>query len=170
MANGIHYLHTLPIPVLHRDIKSANFLLERNYKGYIVKICDFGLAETRIESTRQSVLSTPVAHTLPWTAPERLRGKQHTEKSDIYSLGVVYWELSIYERPYDDLTDGGIREMVIAGDRLEIPETTPSTFRDLITKCWAQDPGDRPTSSELIAAMKECIQSAGNLPFFIFDN
>ncbi|CAF4214109.1 unnamed protein product, partial [Rotaria sordida] len=100
-ASGINCLHQLPEPVLHRDIKSLNFLVERAYEGYTVKMCDFGLARTRNETTRQTTSNPPLVCTLQWTAPEILRLRHHTDKSDIYSLGVVFWELATHEIPYD---------------------------------------------------------------------
>ncbi|CAF3754105.1 unnamed protein product [Rotaria sp. Silwood1] len=124
-AKGINYLHKLEPPILHRDIKSSNFLLETSHDDYIVKVCDFGLAQTRNETTRQSLLTHAMPCTLQWTAPEILRMKKHTNKSDVYSLGIVYWELAANEIPYDGHESGNIREFVLSGDRLEIPETAP---------------------------------------------
>ncbi|CAF2770871.1 unnamed protein product [Rotaria sp. Silwood2] len=157
-SNGINYLHQLPEPLLHRDIKSLNFLIERAYEGYTVKVCDFGLARTRNETTRQSKSDSTLTCTLPWTAPEILRLERHTDKSDIYSLGVVFWELATYEIPYYEYPDDVIRASVLAGDRLKIPESTPSVFRELIKKCWAQNPNDRPNSSDLVEIIEKPIQ------------
>ncbi|CAF4060085.1 unnamed protein product, partial [Rotaria sp. Silwood1] len=156
-AKGINYLHVLQPPILHCDIKSLNLLLERFHEGYIVKVCDFGLAQTRSETTRQSILTHALPCTLQWTAPEILRMKKHTDKSDIYSLGIVYWELAANEIPYDGHQNGNIREFVLSGDRLEIPETTPSSFSMVIQKCWANDPKDRPNCSQLIEIIGECV-------------
>ncbi|CAF3870313.1 unnamed protein product, partial [Rotaria sp. Silwood1] len=154
-SNGINYLHQLLEPVLHRDVKSLNFLIERAYEGYTVKVCDFGLARTRNETTRQSTSNSTLACTLPWTAPEILLAQRHTDKTDIYSLGIVYWELATNEIPYEDLQDGVIRAFVLAGDRLKIPESTPSSFREIIKKCWAQNPNDRPNSYDLIKMIEK---------------
>ena len=80
-------------------------------------------------------------------------------------MGIVYWELASSKIPYDGHQDGVIRASVLAGDRLKVPESTPSSFRDLIKKCWAQNPNDRPNSSDLIEMIEECIQVQGN--FFL---
>ncbi|CAF1206933.1 unnamed protein product [Rotaria sordida] len=116
-ASGINYLHQLPEPILHRDIKSLNVLMERAYEGYTAKVCDFGLARTRDETTRQTTSNPSLVCTLKWTAPEILLAGHHTDKTDIYSLGIVYWELATSEIPYDGLSDGVIRAFVLAGDR-----------------------------------------------------
>jgi len=167
-AEGVNYLHQLPVPILHRDIKSLNFLLERTYEGYALKVCDFGVARTRNETTRLTNLNLTVAITLPWTAPEILQLKSHTEKSDIYGLGIVYWELATCKIPYDGHTDGVIRQFVLAGERLDIPENTPLNFCMVIKTCWAHDPGDRPDGSKLIQMIEQCIRDGGNLLLFLF--
>ena len=156
-AKCINYLHGLEAPILHRDIKSANFLIERALDGYTVKVCDIGLTETRLETSRQLASDSTLLAALQWTAPEILRVSTYTEKSDIYSLGVVYWEIASNKKPYDDIGDDNIREIVLGGDRLPIPETRPSNFRVIIEKCWAADPNDRPNISDLIRMIEECI-------------
>ena len=162
-AKSINYLHQIKQPILHCDIKSLNFLLDTSDKGYIVKVCDFGLAQIRSETTQQSKLTSALPFTLQWTAPEKLRMKKHTDKSDIYSLGIVYWELAANEIPYHGHQNAVIREFVLAGDRLEIPETTPRHFTALIEKCWAHNPNDRPDSSDVIDNIEKCIKQPGNI-------
>ncbi|CAF4279540.1 unnamed protein product [Rotaria sp. Silwood2] len=164
-AKGINYLHIMQPPILHRDIKSLNFLLERFHDRYIVKACDFGLAQTRSETTRKSQLIHELPFTMQWTAPEILRMKKHTTKSDVYSLGIVYWELAANEIPYDGHQCEHIRQFVLSGDRLEIPEITSSNFSTLINKCWVNDPNDRPDCSQLIKIIEECIQNQSNFIF-----
>ncbi|CAF4846362.1 unnamed protein product, partial [Rotaria socialis] len=156
-AKGINYLHQLQEPIIHRDIKSLNLLLERAYEGYIVKVCDFGVARTLNETARQTNYKPTRVITLPWSAPEILRVEQHTKKSDIYSLGTIYWELAAFNKPYEGHADDVIRASVLAGDRLRIPENTPSRFCAVIKKCWAQNPQDRPSSSEIIQMIEQCI-------------
>ncbi|CAF4050469.1 unnamed protein product [Rotaria sp. Silwood1] len=162
IAKGINYLHQLQPSVLHRDIKSGNFLLERAYEGYTVKVCDFGLAKTRNETSSRTSSSHSLACTLQWTAPEILRLEHYTEKSDIYSLGVVYWELITKQKPYDGYNDGVIRAFVLAKERLPIPDTTPSTFCAVVEKCWAHSPNDRPNTSDLIGMIEKCVHLQSN--------
>lgn len=167
-AKGINYLHQLQQPILHRDIKSLNFLLERIHQGYHVKLCDFGLARVRTETSRQTSSNLTLSYTLQWTAPEILRLKNYTDRSDIYSLGIVYWELAARKIPYDGFQDSVIRLSILDGERLQIPETTPPTFCKLIEQCWAQDPNDRPKSSDLIKMIEECVQSQSNSLILLF--
>ncbi|CAF3329042.1 unnamed protein product, partial [Rotaria sp. Silwood2] len=151
------------IPFLSDGLLETNICLysrptERAYNGYTVKVCDFGVARTRNETTRQTKSNNTLAITLQWTAPEILRLGRYTDKSDIYSLGIVYWELATYQIPYDGHEDGVIRAFVLAGDRLDIPDTTPSIFRMVIEQCWTQNPNDRPDGCHLIQMIEECIQ------------
>ncbi|CAF1967987.1 unnamed protein product [Rotaria magnacalcarata] len=162
---GINYLHQLEQPILHGDVKSLNFLLERSHDEYMANVCDFGLAQTRSETTRQTQLAHALTCTLQWTAPEILRLSKYTDKSDVYSLGIVYWVLVSNEIPYDGYRNAAICEFVLRGDRLEIPDAAPSRFSALIKECWAYNTSDRPTSSHLIEAIQECIKQQSNLRF-----
>ncbi|CAF3472344.1 unnamed protein product [Rotaria sp. Silwood2] len=150
-ARGINYLHQLQPRVLHRDIKSGNFLLERSYEGYTVKTCNFGFTQI------QTVMCTS-----PWTAPEIFRLEDYTDKSDIYSLGVIYWELASSQIPYYGYQDRDIRASVLDGRRLSISENNPSSFRQLIQQCWRDNPNERPNSSDLIEMIETCIKIQSN--------
>ncbi|CAF1486943.1 unnamed protein product [Adineta ricciae] len=160
-VKGINYLHQCQPPILHRDVKSLNFLLEKAHDGFTTKVCDFGLSLTRNETSRQTKSShTSFVYTLQWTAPEILRLEPYTDKSDIYSLGVVYWELVTNQIPYSGYSDSVVREFVLAGDRLKIPQDIPSSFRTIIEKCWAHGPNNRPSGSSLIPSIIACIDNA----------
>lgn len=157
-VRGINYLHQYQETILHRDIKSANLLLKKSAMGYLVKICDFGIAKTRNETTRQDHGNISVALSLSWTAPEILNLHPYTEKSDIYSLAIVFWELATNRIPYDGHQNNVIREFVLAACRLEIPSTTPSKFYIIVEKCWAHQPEKRPNCTCLLEMINECIQ------------
>ncbi|CAM4947577.1 unnamed protein product [Rotaria socialis] len=154
MIKGVNYLHKLPKPIIHRDIKSVNILMTDNVKGFLVKIADFGLAKIRHETSRQSSHG-PLVGTLPWKAPELLKMGKHTEASDIYALGVVLWELATESEPYEDSDLSTISAFVLRGDRLDIPDGIPSRFRELISRAWVHEPQRRPTCQELLNSMKD---------------
>ncbi|CAF1391596.1 unnamed protein product [Didymodactylos carnosus] len=159
MAKAINYLHLLDPPIFHRDIKSLNFLLEENMKhgGYLSKVCDFGLASTRRESSRQTTF-VGATGTSQWMAPEIFSMKKYTDKSDVYSLGTVFWELVSGEIPYHDAQESAIRLGVIAGERLEIPTHVPNDFRIIIEKCWSHNPHDRPSCHNILCMLNETSQ------------
>ncbi|CAF3754058.1 unnamed protein product [Rotaria socialis] len=154
MTKGINYLHTLPKPIIHRDIKSHNVLLANNARGFLVKIGDFGLAKIRHETSKQST-HEPVVGTLPWKAPELLKMGRHTEASDVYALGIVLWEVATRCEPYEDADESTIRTFVKDGDRLDIPANVPEYFAELITQSWAQDPKERPTCQKLLYVFEQ---------------
>ena len=160
MTKGINYLHTLPQPIIHRDVKSHNVLLTESARGFLVKIGDFGLARIRRETSLQS-RDGPVVGTLPWKAPELLRMGRQTEASDVYALSIVYWELATGSEPYEDADEPTIRSFVTAGERLPVPDDIPQEFAKLITAAWKQEPHQRPTCQQLLEVLKGATVSDG---------
>ena len=151
MVKGVNYLHTASI--LHCDIKSLNFLVEHALNGYRVKISDFGLAKLRQETSRPTAEHAEElvsAGTLQWKAPELLKFGKPSKASDVYSLGVVFWELATGCVPYEDVDEAVLCQGVKNGDRLEIPADVPPAFTSLISSAWAQEPSKRPTTQALI--------------------
>lgn len=148
-ARGMNYLHNCNPVIVHRDLKSPNLLVDRNW---VVKVCDFGLSRMK-HSTYLSSRST--AGTAEWMAPEVLRNEPSDEKCDVYSFGVILWELSTLQQPW-----GGMNPMQVVGAvgfqhrRLEIPDDMDPTIADIIQKCWQTDPKLRPTFAEIMAALK----------------
>ncbi|CAF4521279.1 unnamed protein product, partial [Rotaria sp. Silwood2] len=154
MTKGINYLHKLPEPIIHCDIKSLNILMTYSGNGFLVKVSDFGLAKIRHETSRQSSHG-PSVGTLPWKAPELLKMGKHTEASDVYALGVVFWELGTGCEPYKESDESTISAYVLRGDRLDIPTDIPISFVKLISIAWVQEPQKRPNCQELLSWMKD---------------
>ncbi|KAL3643511.1 hypothetical protein CASFOL_014326 [Castilleja foliolosa] len=115
ICRGLMTIHRMK--VVHRDLKSANCLVN---KHWIVKICDFGLS--RVLTTRP-IKDSSSAGTPEWMAPELIRNEPFTEKCDIFSLGVIMWELSTLNRPWEGVPSVQVVYNVgNDGQRLEIPE------------------------------------------------
>ncbi|XP_028786918.1 probable serine/threonine-protein kinase SIS8 isoform X2 [Neltuma alba] len=148
-ARGMNYLHNCSPVIVHRDLKSPNLLVDKNW---VVKVCDFGLSRVK-HSTFLSSRST--AGTAEWMAPEMLRNEPSNEKCDVFSFGVILWELSTMRQPW-----GGMNPMQVVGAvgfqhrRLEIPDDMDPAIADIIRKCWQTDPKLRPSFAEIMAALK----------------
>lgn len=97
IALGMAYLHDRK--VLHCDLKSSNVLIDSNWN---VKLCDFGLSRTKSKLDKLNLFGR--VGTPHWMAPEILRCKQYTEYSDVYSFGMILWEMITGEIPYQKLS------------------------------------------------------------------
>ncbi|CAN4098287.1 unnamed protein product [Withania somnifera] len=130
-ARGMNYLHNCSPMIVHRDLKSPNLLVDKNW---VVKVCDFGLSRMK-NSTFLSSRST--AGTAEWMAPEVLRNEPSNEKCDVYSFGVILWELCTLQQPW-----AGMNPMQVVGAvgfqhrRLDIPDDMDPAIADIIRKCW----------------------------------
>ena len=108
MAAGMRYLHdACRPPILHQDLKSQNVLCERAGGGAAgaatvrAKICDFGLSRLSVADHHHAYLTRPRVGTIQWAAPEVLRGERQGPKADVYSFGVILWELCTLRLPFD---------------------------------------------------------------------
>ncbi|XP_022863781.1 serine/threonine-protein kinase CTR1-like isoform X3 [Olea europaea var. sylvestris] len=97
VVKGMSYLHKHNPPIVHRDLKSPNLLVD---KKYTVKVCDFGLSRLKANTF---LSSKSAAGTPEWMAPEVLRDEPSNEKSDVYSFGVILWELATLQPPWRNL-------------------------------------------------------------------
>ncbi len=146
MVSGLAFLHSKAI--LHRDIKSLNVLLDGENKA---KLTDFGLSRVKNETKSQTSLNRKDAvGTLPWMAPELFKRKAvYTQKSNIYSLGMTFWELASRKIPYIEDSQEAISTFVREGEREDIPKDCPQKFAYLIQQCWAGSSEARPTASNI---------------------
>ena len=112
------YLHSLNPPIIHRDLKSHNLLVS---DSWIVKITDFGLSRVKSFSTMTA------AGTPQWSAPEVIRQDIYTEKADVYSFGVIIFELLAREIPYSNLAPLSAAHRV-AFDELRYEKTKKIIF------------------------------------------
>ncbi|ETV99099.1 TKL protein kinase, variant 1 [Aphanomyces invadans] len=143
-ALGMHYLHTFDPPILHRDLKSPNLLVDGSYR---LKISDFGLA--RVKAHHQTM--TGNCGTTQWMAPEVLAAEKYTEKADVFSFGVVCWETVTRACPYDGLSQIQAALGVLNHNlRPTIPPTCPPFLKKLMTVCWGPVPEKRPTFAQII--------------------
>ncbi|XP_010536927.1 PREDICTED: uncharacterized protein LOC104811805 [Tarenaya hassleriana] len=146
-AFGMEYLHGKNI--VHFDLKCENLLVNmRDPQRPVCKVGDLGLSKVK----QQTLVSGGVRGTLPWMAPELLSGKSNmvSEKIDVYSFGIVMWELLTGEEPYADMHCASIiGGMVNNTLRPKIPAWCDPEWKALMESCWAFDPSERPSFSEI---------------------
>lgn len=152
-ARGIRYLHQCNI--IHRDIKPANFLVESlDFMSPVCcKLSDFGtskLIETYSSKKKKrmsSRIGTPI-----YMAPEMLETDYYSFPVDVFGFGISLHEIYTEKEPYSELGLKhlwDITEFVIAGNRMDIPDTVPYQISEVIKKCWAQKPEKRPSKKNI---------------------
>ncbi|XP_039294367.1 LOW QUALITY PROTEIN: uncharacterized protein LOC111049777 [Nilaparvata lugens] len=162
IARGMDYLHNgAPISILHRDLKSSNVLLsepvENNELQFkTLKITDFGLARVAYKTTRMSA-----AGTYAWMAPEVIKQSTFSKASDVWSYGVLLWELLTGETPYKGINTLTVAYGVAVNKlTLPIPSTCPEPWKNLMEACWDSDPHRRPTFGNILMELDGIIHSA----------
>jgi len=150
VARGMEYLHSLrPHPVLHRDLKSHNILVAHD--GRLV-VADFGLA--RFHVTANAAEMTAETGSYRWMAPEVIRHEPYDERCDVYSFGVLGWEMVTYSIPF--LHQTPVQAAIgVARDSLRppLPEHTPEDVKAILESCWHRQPGERPDFSTLVSKL-----------------
>lgn len=147
VAFGMEYLHGKKI--VHFDLKSDNLLVNlRDPHRPICKVGDLGLSKVKCHT----LISGGVRGTLPWMAPELLNGSSSlvSEKVDVFSFGIVMWELITGEEPYSDLHYGAIIGGIVSNTlRPPVPELCDPDWRSLMERCWSAEPSERPNFTEI---------------------
>uniref|UniRef100_A0A8C2UMS3 Mitogen-activated protein kinase kinase kinase n=1 Tax=Chinchilla lanigera TaxID=34839 RepID=A0A8C2UMS3_CHILA len=162
VARGMNYLHNdAPVPIIHRDLKSINILIleaieNHNLADTVLKITDFGLAREWHKTTKMSA-----AGTYAWMAPEVIRLSLFSKSSDVWSFGVLLWELLTGEVPYREIDALAVAYGVAMNKlTLPIPSTCPEPFARLLEECWDPDPHGRPDFSSILKRLEVIEQSA----------
>lgn len=141
IANGMAHLEQ--IPITHRDLAARNILINQHKN---LKISDFGLSRTGPYINQKSKRLP-----LRWMAIEAIVDHKYDSKSDVWSFGVVLWEIgTLGAFPYERHPDSYIQQFLQNGGRLERPEICTDEMYDLMQKCWTETPDDRPTFRELV--------------------
>ena len=145
IANGMSYLSSQKF--IHRDLAARNCMLDDDFT---VKIADFGLAKDVYESEYYSSDNTKTRLPVKWMAPESLEKGIYNSKTDVWSYGVLIWELLTRGvTPYPDVQNWEILKYIKKGFRLLCPSHCPPQIYLLLLKCWSDDPKGRPSFDEL---------------------
>ena len=148
IARGMNYLHTRSPPIVHRDLKSSNILVDADSH---VKVSDFGLARTKA----RSFVNTQVG-TWAWMAPEVLENAPYTELADVYSFGIVLHEMLTGQEPFKGMHPMQVARAVV--DKKERPPVPAGIvgaqgYVELMVACWDHEPARRPSFSEILARL-----------------
>ncbi|KAL3859800.1 hypothetical protein ACJMK2_009994 [Sinanodonta woodiana] len=162
VVHGMDFLHSQNPAVLHLDLKADNILINKNINA---KICDFGLAE--FKSVTQTVTRKTggarrctVTHVPPevWVNINTPSDKSY----DVYSFGIVVWEILSGQIPYGNASDDMIRAAVMAGQRPDksvLPPDSPVMLTGMMTRCWSQQPTQRPSFTKIKAEVESLYQA-----------
>ncbi|KAJ7988942.1 hypothetical protein DPEC_G00314420 [Dallia pectoralis] len=143
-AQGVSYLHGMkPKALIHRDLKPPNLLLIQG--GTVLKICDFGTAcdiQTHMTNNKGSAA---------WMAPEVFEGDNYSEKCDVFSWGIILWEVITRRKPFDEIGGSAFCIMwaVHRGTRPPLIKDLPEAIEGLMTHCWDKEPTQRPSMEEV---------------------
>lgn len=161
IAAAMDYLHRNAIEdgmLLHRDLKPDNigFSLDRT-----VKLFDFGLStilpNTQSDSDELYELSGECG-SVRYMAPEVAKGLPYNHKADVYSFSIIFWEIAMFEKPFDGLKrDAFFEKVVHGGMRPDLPKKLPKAFADLLVRCWDEDPAKRPTFQSIMLMIADMI-------------
>ncbi|KAI4828597.1 hypothetical protein KUCAC02_022677 [Chaenocephalus aceratus] len=140
VCEGMEYLESKKL--IHRDLAARNVLVSDDS---VAKVSDFGLTKV-VSKAKSDNAKLPVK----WTAPEALKKEKFSTKSDVWSYGVLLWEIFSYGRqPYPKMSLKEVKEMVEGGYRMEAPEDCPPALYSLMRLCWEQEPRRRPAFNKL---------------------
>eukprot|EP00051_Salpingoeca_urceolata_P021978 m.351963 g.351963 ORF g.351963 m.351963 type:complete len:1960 (+) comp19898_c14_seq4:3668-9547(+) len=157
VAAGMAYLSEHAI--VHRDLAARNVLLDSSFS---CKVSDFGRAR---DLGDQSAYYQSAESTVPvrWMAPEVLASGKHTATSDTWSFGIVTYEVfTNAEKPYKGMSNADVWNQTSAGYRLSRPRAMSKDVYALCTRCWAEDPTQRPLFPELLTIFEElCKENRG---------
>ncbi|KAM6948163.1 tyrosine-protein kinase Lyn [Aplochiton taeniatus] len=149
IAEGMAYIEKKNY--IHRDLRAANVLVS---ESLLCKIADFGLA--RVIEDDQYTAREGSKFPIKWTAPEAINYGSFTIKSDIWSFGVLLYEIITYGKiPYPGMSNGEVMSSLQRGYRMPCPECCPEELYDIMTTCWKNKPDDRPTFDYLQSVLDD---------------
>ena len=160
VAYGLHLIHNFNLT--HKDLHLGNVLqsLINNKNNFIgtTFIGDFGFCKPADEISSKNIYGV-----MPYMAPEILRRKGYTQKSDVYSLGVIINEVISIIPPFNkEPHDYHLALDICRGKRPEIREESPKYLKELIQKCWDENPENRPTSEEVMKKLEDYVYIKDN--------
>ncbi|KDO29381.1 TKL protein kinase [Saprolegnia parasitica CBS 223.65] len=152
VARGLQFLHSFNI--VHRDLKSLNLLITDEGR---VKLADFGIAKVALENE----FMTRCCGTYQWMAPEVIVSQTYSVSADIYSFGIVMWEICEASVPFADTPAALVAMAVIQENkRPTMSANIPTPLKDLITSCWDKEASVRPDAATIVSVLTNFLQAS----------
>mmetsp|Transcript_135895 Transcript_135895/g.290447 ORF Transcript_135895/g.290447 Transcript_135895/m.290447 type:complete len:305 (-) Transcript_135895:26-940(-) len=173
IASALDYLHGAAPRIVHRDVKSANIMLAQPVYGPgdepDIKVSDFGVSKVLAAQEGDGMAKMTLnVGTCAWMAPEVFVSDSYNEKVDVYSYGMVLFEIICRREPFSEVPGEFIVSMVSSGERPDYKEHArpdcPELVIELMKQCWAQDPESRPPFSEVLMHLQQLDSEHGAKP------
>ena len=169
VALGMLYLHAWSPPMVHRDLKSPNLLVTKDYR---LKITDFGMTRVKALSDEGKTDLMTECGTMMWSAPELLKGAVYNEKIDQYAFSMVLLELLTSALPWAIPDESGrvgegfwVVRKVTSGERPPVPAHADPVIRTLVEECYDGDPDKRPAFKDVARRLALlCVDHSYPLP------
>ncbi|XP_067050046.1 ephrin type-B receptor 1-like isoform X2 [Acropora muricata] len=160
VACGMVYLSEMNF--IHRDLAARNILVGENLS---CKVSDFGLSRELADDNPDSEYETQGGKiAVRWTAPEALQSRKFSSASDVWSYGVLVWEImSFSDRPYWEWNNYDVMNRVESGYRLPLPTNCPKLVHNLMLNCWESDKTKRPTFADIVDNIDKFLRSPEDL-------
>uniref|UniRef100_A0A8C2JMX6 receptor protein-tyrosine kinase n=1 Tax=Cyprinus carpio TaxID=7962 RepID=A0A8C2JMX6_CYPCA len=161
IAAGMKYL--CDMNYVHRDLAARNILVNSNL---VCKVSDFGLSRFLEDDTSDPTYTSALGGKIPirWTAPEAIQYRKFTSSSDVWSYGIVMWEVMSYgERPYWDMSNQDVINAIEQDYRLPPPMDCPNALHQLMLDCWQKDRNNRPKFNQIVNTLDKMIRNPGSL-------
>uniref|UniRef100_A0A8B9LTF6 receptor protein-tyrosine kinase n=1 Tax=Astyanax mexicanus TaxID=7994 RepID=A0A8B9LTF6_ASTMX len=159
IAAGMKYLSDMSY--VHRDLAARNILVNCNME---CKVSDFGLSRVLEDDPEGTYTTSGGKIPIRWTAPEAIAYRKFTSASDVWSFGIVMWEVMAFgERPYWDMSNHEVMKAINEAFRLPAPMDCPSAVYQLMLQCWLQDRSKRPRFQDIVSLLDKLLKSPDSL-------
>ncbi|GAA6105358.1 ephrin type-A receptor 5 [Tachysurus ichikawai] len=159
IASGMRYLSDMGY--VHRDLAARNILVNSNL---VCKVSDFGLSRVLEDDPEAAYTTRGGKIPIRWTAPEAISYRKFTSASDVWSYGIVMWEVMSYgERPYWEMSNQDVIKAVEESYRLPGPMDCPTALYQLMMDCWQKDRNSRPKFDEIVSLLDKLIRNPSSL-------